>query len=153
MFEHHDKQILEVLERIERRLKEFSRFNTPRSAILTIASGIQGDDMPATIQVGGSGAKAIYQEFDGPNGTGNPVKPVGTVAFASDNPSVATVDQQGNVTAVSPGTANISASDSGAPAVPAAHDAVTVVAGNTGTPVSATLTITANGPVVSAPKP
>lgn len=100
--------------------------------------------MPASIQVGGAGAKAVYQEFDGPNGTGNAVKPVGTVSFASDNPAVATVDVSGNITAVAAGTANISASDSGTPQVPAASDSVTVTAGQTGQPVSATLVITAN---------
>lgn len=98
--------------------------------------------MPASIQVGGAGAKAVYQEFDGPNGTGNAIRPLGTVAYSSDNPGVATVDAQGNITAVGPGTANITANDSGAN-LPAS-DVVTVTAGGTGQPVSATLVITAN---------
>jgi hypothetical protein len=73
----------------------------------------EGDAMPATIVVGGAGAVARFEEFKGPNGTGNPVPPVGPVVFASDSPAVATVDSNGNVSAVAPGTANISGLDQG----------------------------------------
>ncbi len=55
-----------------------------------------------------------YQEFDGPNGQGNPVPPVGVVAYASDNPAVATIDaSSGQLVYLSAGSTNISASDGG----------------------------------------
>lgn len=148
MFGHESKEerkenreILESIRHIEKILRHML---TPKSARLFLTT--KGDKtMPASIAVGGKGAKATYQEFNGPSGTGNAVPPVGTVNFASDNPSVATVDALGNIAAVSPGTANITASDSGAPQVSPASDVLTVTPAQQGnTPVSATLTLTAN---------
>jgi len=79
---------------------------------------------------------AVYQEWDGQNGTGNKVPPTGTVAYASDNPAVATVDPvSGQLAYVSDGDTTISASDSGN--LPAS-DLLTVVAS---TAVSSTLTL------------
>ena len=69
--------------------------------------------MPATINVGGAGAKFTFTEFSGPNGTGIVEAPVAAITYASDNNAVATVDQTGAVTAVSPGTAHISGTDPG----------------------------------------
>ena len=81
-----------------------------KSATLTFKGDIT---MPATIQIGKQ-AQAAFTEFDGPNGTGNPVKPVGNVIFESDNTAVATVDPStGVATGVSGGTANISGLDQG----------------------------------------
>lgn len=108
-----------------------------RSAILTL----NGGRMPATIQVGGKGAVAVFTEFDGPNGTGNPVAPVGVVSFTSDDPSIANVDASGVVTAVAPGSTNIKGTDPGNGL--SASDVITVVPA----PVlaqSATLVLTAN---------
>ena len=109
-----------------------------RSANLTFTQN--GDPlMPATIVVGGNGAKAVFTEFSGPGGTGSPVPPVGTVGFTNDNPSVATVDANGNCTAVGPGTTTVTGTDSGNGLT--ASDALTV------TPAvaqSATLVLTAN---------
>ena len=142
MWENHTQQeILHVLRQIEHLLQDALR--RPRSSVLQIVTPDGGLQlMPATIQVGGKGAIAVYQEFDGPGGTGNKVKPVGTVNYSSDNPGVATVDASGNITAVAPGTANITGNDTGAN-LPAS-DVVTVTPAAGGVPVSATLTITAN---------
>ena len=93
--------------------------------------------MPLTINLSGNGAQAAFKEFDGPNGTGNVVPPVGLVVFSSDNTAVATVDQTGKITPVAAGTANISAVDQGNTLT--AKDILTV----TDTAVSATLTLAA----------
>lgn len=95
--------------------------------------------MPATISVGGQGAKAVFTEFDQLAGAGNIVPPAGPVTFASDSTAVATVDQNGNVLAVGPGTANISGTDSVSGI--SASDVLTVLADSA---KSATLVLTAN---------
>lgn len=113
----------------------------PFSAKLTI----EGVGMPATIQVGGTGAQAVFTEYDGLNGTGNVAQDGGAVAFASSNPAVATVDPvSGAVVAVAPGEATISGTD--ATNQLTASDTVTVTAG---APQSATLVVTANAPAAA----
>lgn len=98
--------------------------------------------MPANIQVGGT-ATATYLEWSGPSGTGTQEAPVGTVSYASDNTSVATVDPvTGICTGISAGTANISGVDSGTNL--SASDVLTVVAAPPPPPASATLTLVAN---------
>ena len=67
--------------------------------------------MPATIDVAGHGATFVFTEWSGANGTGTAVPPRGTVAYASDNTGIATVDASGNVTAVFAGQCNISGTD------------------------------------------
>ena len=106
--------------------------------------------MPATIVVGGFGALATFQEWTGPNGTGNTVPPVGAVSFASDNAAVATVDSLGNVTAVAAGTANVSATDAGNGLT--ASDVLTVTAAAPPPAVSATLSLTAKTSAVKLVK-
>ena len=97
--------------------------------------------MPATIIVGGT-ATASFLEWTGPAGTGSNIAPVGAVAFASDNPAVATVDPaSGIATGVSAGTANISGTDAGNGLT--ASDVLTVNAPQP-VAVSATLSLTAN---------
>jgi hypothetical protein len=96
--------------------------------------------MPATIKVGAT-ASAVFTEFDGPNGTGNPVPAIGPVNFASDNQAVATVDANGLATGVGAGSANISALDGGNGLT--ASDVLTVEA-VAPVAVSATLALTAN---------
>jgi hypothetical protein len=69
--------------------------------------------MPATIAVGGLGAKFTFTEFSGLNDTGSVVVPVaGAVTYATSDPGVGTVDASGNVTAVGAGTCNIVGTDS-----------------------------------------
>src|SRR6267142_4804783 len=57
---------------------------------------------------------AVYQEFDGPGGTGNKVPPSGIVTYTSSDTTVATVDSAtGALTYIAAGSTVISASDSG----------------------------------------
>lgn len=101
-----------------------------------------GGTMPANIQVGQT-ATATYLEWSGPNGTGTQEAPVGAVTYASDTPSVATVDPNtGIATGVAAGSANISGVDAGTGLT--ASDVLTVVAAPPPPPQSATLTLVAN---------
>lgn len=69
--------------------------------------------MPATLPVGKT-AVAVLHEFDGLNGTGNELKPIGPVTFISSDPTIATVDaNSGLVTAVAPGAVTITGTDGG----------------------------------------
>lgn len=113
-----------------------------QSAHLTFVNAKGETLMPATIVVGGNGARALFEEFSGPSGTGVVVPPIGPVVYASDAPSVATVDASGNVVAVAAGTANISALDQGNGLT--ASDALTVTAAPPPKAASATLSLTAN---------
>jgi hypothetical protein len=124
---------------IARSLREIRVILTPRlSARLTVTR--KGDHhMPASIPVGKTGT-AQWQEFSGPNGTGDKLPPAGPVTFSSDNTSVATVDpSSGLVTAMAAGTCNISGSDSANSLT--ASDSVTVTAA---VAQSATLTVVPN---------
>lgn len=69
--------------------------------------------MPATIGLSSGRAQFVFTEFDGPNGTGNVVPPIGVIQYASDNSAIAIVDASGLVTALSAGTVNISGTDPG----------------------------------------
>jgi Bacterial Ig-like domain (group 2) len=139
----------EQLEEIEKKLVILSKqvwvldrilYRVINHLALSATLRITGDStMPATIAVGGKGAKAVFTEFDGANGTGDVVAPIQTPVFSSSAASVATVDASGNVTAVAVGTATITATDPGNSLT--ASDTVTVVPG---TAVSATLVVTAN---------
>lgn len=110
-----------------------------KSATLTIKTE---DLMSASIVVGGKGAQATFTEFDGLDGTGSKVAPVGTVQFGTSDASVATVDSNGVVTAVAPGTATITGMDQGNSLQ--ASDTVTVTAAGANPAQSATLVVTAN---------
>ena len=95
--------------------------------------------MPKTVAIGVV-AQAVFQEWDGPAGTGNKVPNAGPTAFTSDNPAVATVDAaSGAVTAVGAGTANITGTDPVNSLT--ASDVLTVTGPVAGPPVSATLTL------------
>ena len=78
-----------------------------------------------------------FLEFDGPNGTGGQVAPIGPLTYATADATTATVDANGNVTQVAVGTAVLTTTDSGNGL--SASDTLTV----TDTAVSATLNITA----------
>jgi uncharacterized protein YjdB len=98
--------------------------------------------VPATINVAGT-ATATYLEWSGPAGTGTQVPPTGTVSYASDTITVATVDPvTGICTGVAAGTANISGVDSGTGLT--ASDVLTVATAPPPPAVSATLTLVAN---------
>jgi hypothetical protein len=106
-----------------------------RSATLTLFDS-KGNTMPLQVHVNDKPGTAVYQEFDGPGGTGNKVPPTGAVVYASDTPAVATVDPStGALAYLSAGTATISASDGGN--LPAS-DMLTVIAS---VAVSSTMTL------------
>lgn len=120
--QHEELRLDRILERIAESLAGIDwslqqiaselKPNLAVSAKLTFQIG--GKAMPATAHVNDKPGSYAYQEFDGPNGSGNKVPPTGVVAFASDNPAVATIDAtSGQMTYVGAGTANISASDGG----------------------------------------
>lgn len=141
-----DDEIIELhilhrrLDSIERLLLEILRERRHRaiSATLTIKGGTMSD---VTVIVGQT-ATAVFQEFDGPDGSGNVVAPVGAVTYSSSDDSIATVDpSSGLITAVAAGTVTISATDAGnglSASAPLIDNPVAPVA------QSATLTITAN---------
>jgi hypothetical protein len=97
--------------------------------------------MPATIVMGGHGAHFAFTEFSGPNGTGSVVAPIGTIQFATSDPSVGLVDASGNVTVAGVGTCNIVGTDAGNGL--SASDVLTVQAAAVAA-VSATGVLTAN---------
>ena len=86
-------------------------------------------------------APPAFLEFDGANGSGNQVAPVGPLTYSSASPNVATVDANGNVTQVAAGTCVLTTSDSGNGL--SASDTLTVI----DAAVSATLNIAALPPV------
>lgn len=146
--EREGKKLVREIHETNRLLHTLIGILNPRkakSATLNI-----GESMPATIQLNGSGFSAAppaFLEFDGPNGTGNQVAPIGPLSYASDNSAVATVDPNtGAGTAVSVGSANITVTDTGNGL--SASDVITV----TDTAVSATLNLIANpAPVAGSP--
>lgn len=98
---------------------------------------IQGENM-ATLLVGKT-AQAVWQEFSGPNGTGDKLPSSGAITFTSSDPTIATVDpSSGLVTAVAIGTATITGVDAANSLT--ASDSVT----DTETATSATLTVVPN---------
>lgn len=104
-----DRAEIKLLREIKEEIVDIRDILHPTAKSATLQ--IEGN-MDATILVGKT-AQATFTEFDGPDGTGNKVPPVGTVTFTSHNPSVATVDQAGLCTGVSAGTALIDGTDSG----------------------------------------
>ena len=129
-------RIAEALESSARSLSGIELHLRPRlSATLTIK---QGGKSVATLLVGKT-AQAMWQEFSGPNGTGDKLPPAGQVTFTSSDPAVATVDpNSGLITAVALGSVTISGVD--------AANSLTASDSLTDTEVaqSATLTIVPN---------
>ena len=134
---HEDEQKeLEILREIRDTLRRILHLVTPRlSASLTI-----GGTVPATITVGKT-ATAQWQEWSGPNGTGDKLSPAGQVNFSSSDTNIATVDANGLVTGVAAGTATISGTDAANNLT--ASDSLTVQAVQE-VAQSATLTLVAN---------
>jgi hypothetical protein len=134
LFDHHEREILRLLHEILAILRR--EFPQAQSSVLSFITEKGETAMPLQVHVNDKPGTAKYQEFDGPNGTGNKVPPTGAVVYASDTPSVATVDPAtGQLAYVAAGTATISASDGGN--LPAS-DVLTVIAS---VAVSATLTL------------
>jgi len=136
------KHLIREVRKIHQFLERHFPNNAAESALLRFENSQGEQIMPASIAVGGQ-ATAVFTEFSGPNGSGSVVAPVGSISFASDNPSVATVDPvSGIATGVSAGTANISGADSGNQLT--ASDVLTVTGGGSGAAQSATLVLTAD---------
>jgi hypothetical protein len=136
-----ERELLVILETIALELNGIRVILTPRlSATLRIHTHHhRGDqDMPATLLVGKT-AQAVWQEFSGPNGTGDKLPPAGALTFTSSDPTIATVDpSSGLITAVAIGTATISGVDAANNLT--ASDSLT----DTEVATSATLTIVPN---------
>ena len=135
------ERLLETLDKVEACICQIAQILRPRlSATLTIRPNQHkgGHRMPATILVGKT-ANAMWQEFSGPNGTGDKLPPAGPVTFQSSDGNVASVDpNSGLVTGMALGTAAITGTDQANSLT--ASDSVTV----TETAQSATLTIVPN---------
>ena len=158
MARHEEREIEHEEEEIEKLCKRILAEERGNRVILdqilqrlsAKAQSAKGELMPARIVVGGAGAKFTFTEFDGPNGTGNVVPPSGPITYASDNLAVATVDTNGNVSAVganadgSDATANISGLDPASANKVTASDVITVGKAAAGVAVSATGVLTAN---------
>lgn len=108
--DHDEKQEVRLLREIVELLEEIRGILHPEAVSATL--NIEGK-MDATIVVGKT-AQATFTKWDGPNGTGNKVPPVGNVTFTSHNLTVATVDPAtGICTGVAAGTALIDGTDAG----------------------------------------
>lgn len=88
-----------------------------KSGSLVAQISVNGEPImgaPASIHVNSTTAQVIFQEFDGPNGTGNKVPPVGPMSFTSDTPATLTVDPaSGKISPVAIGTATVTTLDTG----------------------------------------
>jgi hypothetical protein len=84
------------------------------SSTLTFLNS-KGETMDLTVHVNDKPGTAVYQEFDGANGTGNKLlPPMGAIVYASSDSTVATVDPStGALAYLQSGTTTISASDRG----------------------------------------
>lgn len=83
------------------------------SATLTFTSD-KGESMNSVTIVVGKTAQATLNEWDGLNGAGNKVPPIGPVVYQSDNAAIATVDPStGVITGVAAGVCNITGVDQG----------------------------------------
>lgn len=142
------RHVLHSLERIEESLKEIrnSLGRRARSATIRIINHEGEIIMPLTVHLNDAPGQAVFTEFDGANGTGNKVPPVGNISFASSDQAVAAVDPNtGALAYVSAGSCTISGTDQGNGLT--ASDTLTVVAS---TAVSATLTLVP-GPIAQKP--
>jgi hypothetical protein len=116
----HELRVIEQLLRVSIRLLEEIRNRLPSPRAMSLISKItdggqnlKAKGSAASIHINSTTAQVTFQEFDGPNGSGNPVPPVGPVAFLSDTPATLTVDSNGKITPVAVGTATITTTDTG----------------------------------------
>jgi hypothetical protein len=134
---HFERKVLEILRRIEWCLCHKQK-PVAVSSTLSLITESGETDMPLTVHVNDVPGTALFQEWSGLSGTGIVVPPIGTVSYASDTPTVATVDPaSGQLAYISAGTATISGADSGNTMT--ASDILTVSAALA---ASATMTLT-----------
>lgn len=130
-------QALNSLTSVEQEIEEELK-PTAQSATLQVWHMVdsKGVAMPLTLQVNGPGGSIApppagspagvgFEEWDGANGTGNQVAPIGPLSYESANPAIVTVDANGNLVAVAPGQSEVTATDTGNNL--AASDLITVV--------------------------
>ena len=118
-----DHEILDKLGKLETRIEQLEygveriiQLLEHRAVSLVSQITIGGLSMgaPADIHLNSTTAQVTFAEFDGPNGTGNKVPPVGPVTFTSDTPATLTVDPAtGKITPVAIGQATITTKDTG----------------------------------------
>jgi len=141
-----DEQRNHELHRIANALEKIAHcVCKPAIAVSSRLTFRKGENM-AQANVNDAPGSYLYQEFDA---AGNLVPPTGVVAYASDNPAVATIDAaSGQLVYIAAGVANISASDGGN--LPAS-DALTLSPAAGGA-VSSTMTFTPGGGAVVSPQ-
>jgi len=108
----HDQDMLKAVQDISKWLEQISlaiQSLKPKVTEAKFQLQYKGAAMPVTVNVGATGT-SIFQEFAA---DGSSVAPIGPVDYASDNTAVATIDANGNWTAVGAGTCNCSALDTG----------------------------------------
>ena len=115
MEEYQFRAFMRQLKRIEDLLQQIVGKQQKRAVSATLVfQNSEGKNMDLSAHVNDVPGIAIFQEFDGPGGTGNPVPAIGPVSFTSDTPAVATVDPvTGQLTYLSAGTAKITGTDAG----------------------------------------
>jgi hypothetical protein len=113
----HDHQILHLLHRMDRKLDAILFYldivlveDEAKSGTITFG----GEAMDISVLLTDAPKTASAHEWSGLAGTGSELAPVGSITFASDTPSVVTVDPNTGVLGyISVGVANISFADSG----------------------------------------
>lgn len=117
MHDHELRELYRAETEFFRELTKILKHQFPRKAESLISQiEVGGLDMgaPASIHLNSTTAQVTFQEFDGPNGTGNPLPPVGPMSYASDTPATLTVDPaSGKISPVAVGTATITTTDTG----------------------------------------
>lgn len=119
---HHDRkgrdqiQLLESIDRGVWRIFHMlhAHFDIKAQSLVLTITNKEGIPLGNPAQIGSAGGSSSVAEYTGPNGSGAQEQPIGPVQYASDNPAAATVDANtGAITAVAPGSANITATDTG----------------------------------------
>jgi hypothetical protein len=113
-------QALTALTSVEQEIEDTLN-PTAKSATLHMTD-LQGVPMPLTLQLNGPGGSIApppagspagvgFQEWDGLNGTGNQVAPIGPIEYSSADPAIVTVDSNGILKQVAVGQAEVTATD------------------------------------------
>lgn len=141
--EHGLHDIEKTLRLMEAMLLEIIHIlRSPKSATLRYQTSPGVTPMPLLNLNVGETANPLFQEWDGPGGSGNNVPVTNPVNYTSSNPAVLTADPStGVATAVSNGQATVTGTDSGNGLSASSDFQVGPVAQP---PVSATLSFTKN---------
>lgn len=109
-----DRRILRELREAVRLLRIIAcdSMETHRSGVVQFKNSEGENVMDITLLVGQTTVASLV-EFSGLNGTGDELPNVGVIDFESSDPTIATVDAQGNVNAIAAGSAEITLTDEG----------------------------------------